>query len=266
MLAKDALKEASEDNIRYVELRASWGITGKERFSVSDFLKSLAEAFDQAEKEYNIVGRVVLGITRHLVGRHQPWFRKKLYKQILSAACNFKDECVVGFDLSGEEQNYAPIIFKDFFLEAKNMGFGVSIHCGETTGPEDIWEAIIDLSADRIAHGLGASKDQDLLSYISEKRIPLEICPTSNYLIKAIPSLREHPIREFKEKGIRITVNTDNPVTCQTSLSREYDNLMKLLQFTLIDVRRTVENALEASFAPPELKDKIKKNMSSSIP
>ena len=258
ILTVEALKDASNDNIQYVELRISWGITGKEKFSIDDFLTSLTEAINFAEKEYKIFCRVIFGITRHIIGVHKPWMQKKLLKNIIESCLKFKDICVVGFDLSGKEYNYPPSMFIDFFKTVKNEGFYASIHCGETTSTTDIWEAIIDLSADRIAHALSAIQDKKLLFHLRDNKIPLEICPTSNLLSSTVPSIEDHPLKILRDNNIRITINTDNPAIFGISLSKEYDILYKKLHFDLYDLKKITITAFETCFAPPNIKSQLK--------
>jgi len=257
ILAYEALKEASEDNVKLVELRTSWGVTGAEKFPISEFLRSLKEAIEKAETDFGIKCRVVLGITRHLIGRHKDWMRKKLLINILKSALEYKDVCVVGFDLSGKEENYNPEKFKDFFKEAKKEGFFITVHCGERSGSSDISEAINELEADRIGHGLAAVRDEELLNTIIQREIPIETCLVSNYLSGAVPSISSHPIKQFKKKNIKFTINTDNPIRHNCSLSKEYQILIEKIGFTLTDIKESLQNSLEASFVSKNLKQEL---------
>jgi adenosine deaminase len=257
----EVLRDLAKDNVCYSEIRTSWGMTGNENFSVHDFVYSLFKASVDAKRDFDIHSRFLLGITRHIMGNHQQWKRKKLYEQILKAAIGYKNKCVVGFDLSGVETGYPPKIFNGFFKKVHEMGFRSSIHCGETTGPENIWESLNNICPHRISHGLSAVQDKSLLEYLRENEISVEICPTSNLLTKRIESIKLHPIRQLYDNGIKVTINTDNPEICNTTLSKEIHLLIKNNIFSLSEIKNLLNNSLEVSFAPMEIKMKLKKQL-----
>lgn len=253
----DVLMAASVDQICYTELRASWGMTGRENFPVADFLSAIDQAIRDAEKDCGIIGRVVLGITRHLMGRHPKGKQRYLYKNILEAAIKFKDHCVVGFDLSGIENHYPPITFKNFFREVKKYGFKTTIHCGETVGPNDIWQSLTDLKADRISHAITAIQDRALMAYIVKNQIPVEISLTSNLLTNSIKDILSHPILPFSKENVTITLNTDNPSICKVTLSDEFCMLFMHLNFNWPQILAINENAAYSIFSGEEVQAQI---------
>lgn len=255
----DVLSDLRNDYICYSEIRTSWGITGQEKFPVSDFLYALNEARIDAEKNLGVQARFLLGITRHIMGNQQEWIRNGLYQRLLEAAIPYKGKCVVGFDLSGIEKGYAPNCFSNFFKSARDAGFNISIHCGETTGPNSIWQSLKDLYADRIAHSLSAIEDPDLMEYLKRHRTGVEICPTSNLLTESVSSIKDHPVKEMYDSGVKVTINTDNPEICSTTLSKEYAILLNEGIFSKSEIFDLMINAINVSFAPIKLKSKIAK-------
>jgi aminodeoxyfutalosine deaminase len=121
-------------------------------------------------------------------------------------------------------------------------------HAGETTGPETIWDALRHLGAERIGHGTTAAQDPELLAHLAATGIPLEVCPSSNVATRAVPSIEEHPIRAFRDAGVVVTVNSDDPPMFGTTLNREYEIAARLLDLDEEGVRDLATAAVDAAF------------------
>jgi adenosine deaminase len=253
-LVYNALEDAAHDNVIYTEFRASWGMTGQERFSVKEFLAAARIGITRAEQDFGVFGRVVLGVTRHLFARHAAWQRRRLWFDILDAASEYRDSVVVGFDLSGIEEGYPPSVFVEEFDQVYERGFPITIHCGETMGAEDIWHTLQYLHPSRISHALSAVGDEQLLDHLAELRLPIEICPTSNWLTGTVQDLKSHPMRTMHEKNLKLTVNTDDPAVCQTTMSSEYELVGFNLGFSNRDLDQLMSNSLSAMFGDQELR------------
>ena len=260
-VVREAIEDASEDNIKYLELRvAPYGRElpyrpahpdqkiRKLSFSLRDFLDGLMDGI-----KYNAAGgiitKIILSLPRHSVGRLPERDRDRYYDILLNFACDYKGKGLVGFDLAGREEGYPPRYFRGFFTRAKDAGFKITIHAGETDSAQSVKEAIELLQADRIGHGIRSCQDDEVLDYLAQKGIPLEICPTSNVITSAVRSLAEHPIRHFFDSGIIVTVNTDDPVVCDTYLTNEYYRLVDEQSFSMEDIEKMIANSIEASFA-----------------
>ena len=172
----------------------------------------------------------------------------------LSFATNHRVDALVGFGLGGPEIGVARAQFKPHFDGARRVGLHSVPHAGETTGPETVWEALRLLGAERIGHGTSAALDPQLLDHLARSGVPLEVCPSSNVATKAVASLDEHPIRTFREAGVMVTVNSDDPSMFGTSLNQEYEIAARLLDLDASGVADLASAAVRASFADPEVK------------
>jgi aminodeoxyfutalosine deaminase len=172
----------------------------------------------------------------------------------LSFATNQRVDALVGFGLGGPEIGVSRPQFKPHFDAARRVGLHSVPHAGETTGPETVWDALRVLGAERIGHGTSAAGDERLLAHLAERGIPLEVCPSSNVATRAVASLEEHPIRAFRDAGVTITVNSDDPSMFGTSLNEEYEIASRLLDLDTGGVADLARAAVRASFAPDDLK------------
>jgi aminodeoxyfutalosine deaminase len=172
----------------------------------------------------------------------------------LSFATNHRVDALVGFGLGGPEIGVSRPQFKPHFDAARRVGLHSVPHAGETTGPETVWDAIRLLGADRIGHGTSSAQDPKLLEYLVKHGIPLEVCPSSNVPTRAVASLEEHPITVFREAGVTITVNSDDPSMFGTSLNQEYEIAARLLDLDTGGVADLARAGVRASFAADDLK------------
>jgi len=171
------------------------------------------------------------------------------------------DAGVVGFDIAGAEAGFPPTRHLDAFEYLQRQNFHFTIHAGEAFGLPSIWEAIQWCGADRLGHGVrivdditvdddGVPRLGRLAAYVRDKRIPLELAPTSNVQTGAAPSIREHPIGLLTDLRFRVTVNTDNRLMSQTSMSKEMGALVEAFGYSLEDLRWFTVNAMKSSFLP----------------
>jgi len=140
-------------------------------------------------------------------------------------------------------------MFREVYAHAREQGLRLTAHAGESAGPESIWGAL-NLQAERIGHALTAWQDRELVEELSQRQIPVEICLTSNLLTRVCPTLGEHPVRNYFDQGVMITLNTDDPAMFATSLSREYQLAQNQFAFTDEHLRELARNSFEASFLP----------------
>ena len=175
----------------------------------------------------------------------------------LRYALDHRPEGLVGFGLGGPEIGVSRAQFQPHFDAARGAGLHSVPHAGETTGPETVWHALRLLGAERIGHGTSSAQDPALLAHLAETGVPLEVCPSSNVATRAVASLEEHPIRAFRDAGVTITVNSDDPPMFGTSLNREYEIAAGLLDLDEAGVADLARAAVRASFAEDSVQQRL---------
>ena len=170
-----------------------------------------------------------------------------------------KELGVVGLTIGGSEQAFPPEPFGRVYEKARELGFHTSAHAGEAAGPESVWGAIKTLKVDRIGHGTRAIEDESLVDYIAEHRIPIEICLLSNVKTKAVESIEKHPVRSYFDRGIPISINTDDPKMFDTSLAEEYQALETKLGFSRDEIRQVILQGVESAWLPEDRKRELAK-------
>jgi len=161
---------------------------------------------------------------------------------------------LVAFGLGGPEVGVPRPQFEPHFAAARAAGLHSVPHAGETTGPQTVWDAIRLLGAERIGHGTSSAQDPELLAYLAETGIPLEVCPSSNIATRAVERLEDHPITAFRDAGVTITVNSDDPPMFATTLNQEYAIAADLLGLDEAGVGELAKAAVTASFADDAFK------------
>jgi len=170
---------------------------------------------------------------------------------------------VIGIGLCGDELKHAPDISAPTYLKPYEAGFITTVHAGEAAGPSSIWSAIEPLILHRIGHGVRAIEDELLLEHLSIKQVPLEVCPLSNMRTKLFSVYQNHPVRKLFDRGIPISINTDDPALFQTSLSQEYEGLRHTHGFSDMELHQVILDSIQHSFASPDIKVKLIDQISS---
>ncbi len=187
------------------------------------------------------------GVPTKLIGILSRTFGVESCKRELDAllACR---EGLVAIDLAGDEGNFPPQLFVEHFRRVRDAGLGVTIHAGEAAGPESIWSAIRDLGATRIGHGVRAVEDPALMDYLAEHRIGLECNLTSNVQTSTVRGYASHPLKQFLERGLLATINTDDPGISGIDLAYEYDVAAPAAGLSVGEVAQARQNAMEIAF------------------
>ncbi len=175
----------------------------------------------------------------------------------LAAVREVRDLGVIGVGLGGLEQQYPPELFADVYAEARALGFHTTAHAGEAAGAASIWGALRALHVERIGHGVRAEEDPALLDYLAEHAIPLEMCPLSNVCTGVVKSLDEHPVRRYFERGILVTISTDDPKMFGNTLAEEYALLEQTLGFSRSDIQTLILNGIRAAWLPETQKEHL---------
>jgi adenosine deaminase len=241
-LAEDAAKE----NVRYMEVRYAPILHQQQGMTLHSIVQAVLEGLKQAKKKYNIQTGVIICGIRHI----SPEMSNKLADLTVA----FKNKGVCGFDLAGAEENFPAKKFKEAFGRVLANNINCTLHAGEAFGPESIHQAIHLCGAHRIGHGVRLIEDGDLLNYVNDHRIPIECCPLSNVQTKAVKRIGDHPIRLFYDLGLRVTVNTDNRLMTNTSVSKEYLTIHEELGFSLDEIKEIIIMGFKSAFLPYAIK------------
>jgi len=249
-ITADLLAAAAAQNIRYVEIRVG-GRRGFTTLGVRPMLEAMAEAAAAAEPGVHSAFLVTV------VRERGPEEAEAIVTE--AAAC--RDLRVVGIDLAGDEANYPPAMFMRAVDKARAAGLGITVHAGEFTGATSIWIAIHQLGAQRIGHGIRAVEDPDLLAYLREHQVTLEICPTSNLRLGLVPSLADHPLRTLLKAGVPVTVNSDDPMLLKTDLTKELTAVQAALGLSLETVTGLMRHAAHAAFLPQAARQSLEQEV-----
>ncbi|MEU2868327.1 adenosine deaminase [Streptomyces olivoreticuli] len=243
LLTYEVARDMARQNIRYAELTVTPYSSTRRGIPDAAFVEAIEDARKAAETELGVILRWCFDIPGEAgLGAAEETAR---------IACDLKPEGLVSFGLGGPEIGVPRPQFKPYFDRAIAAGLHSVPHAGETTGPQTIWDALVDLRAERIGHGTSAPQDPELLAHLAEHRIPLEVCPTSNLATRAVTDLEQHPIKEMVAAGVLVTVNSDDPPMFGTDLNREYGVAARLLDLDARGVAELAKNAVEASFMDP---------------
>ena len=259
-VARECVEDLAADGVVYAEIRYAPEQHVSQGLTLDEVVAAVQEGFDQATEAAG--GRIVV---RQLLTamRHQA-----RSMEIAELAVTWRDRGVAGFDIAGAEAGYPPTRHLDAFeyLQRENSHF--TIHAGEAFGLPSIWQAIQWCGADRLGHGVRIIDDITvpddppagsgraavelgrLASYVRDKRIPLEMCPSSNIQTGAAPSIAEHPIGLLTQLRFRVTVNTDNRLMSGTSMSKEMGLLVDAFGYDMTDLRWFTINAMKSAFIP----------------
>ncbi len=235
------LAEAVAHHLKYVEVR----VGGRRGFQVLGARRML-EAMAAARARMEASADLRVGFLITIVRERGP--EEAMQRVAEALAC--RDCGVVGVDLAGDEENYPPTLFSRALGLARDGGLGITVHAGEFSGPSSIWTAIYQLGARRIGHGIRAVEDPQLMGYLRDHGIMLEICPTSNLRLGLAPSLVAHPLRQLLDEGVPVTINSDDPLLLDTDISREIEKVATALELTARQLAALMTTAAQSAFQP----------------
>jgi adenosine deaminase len=258
-IAFELAEDAAEENTWYMEVRYSPILHIRRGLKLTTIVDAVIEGLQEAEKKFNIKTGVILCGMRNI--------NPETSLKLAELAVAYKNKGVVAFDLAGQEENYPAKDHKEAFYIIRNNNINSTAHAGEAYGPESIHQAIHYCGAHRIGHGTRLYEDGDLLNYVNDHRIPLEICLTSNIQTHAARSFETHPLRFYYDFGLRITINTDNRLVSDTTITNELFLAAKHLNLNLDDIKSIIMDGFKSAFLPNRAKsimmnmvnDKLKK-------
>jgi aminodeoxyfutalosine deaminase len=239
------MEKLKAENILHAEVYISVGVCLWRKQNFDAIFEGLERGRLRGERDFGISLLWIFDAVRQ--------FGAEKAQQVVDLATRHKGCSVVGFGIGGDERQAAPELFRDVYAYAAENGLRLTAHAGESAGPESIWGAL-NLRAERIGHGLTAWQDQELVEELSKRQVPIEICLTSNLRTGCCASLADHPVRNYFDHGLMITLNTDDPAMFGTSLNREFQLAQETFGFTDEHLRELARNSFEASFLPAEKK------------
>lgn len=246
----------AQQNVKYAEVTLSAGVILWKKQSVDAIFEAILEAAHQAEQRLGLRLQWIFDAIRHFGAGHG--------RQVLACACRFREHGVVAFGIGGDEQRGPAELFTEVYREARDMGLRLTAHAGESAGPESIRAAIELLGAERIGHGLSAAGDSSVMALLRERRIPLEVCPTSNVCTGLVPLFQDHPLPAFMRAGLVVTLNSDDPGLFGTSLENEFEAAAANFALTPRQLAGLSENAIRASFLTENEKELLLKDLNST--
>jgi len=239
------MKKLKAESVLHAEVNVSVGVCLWRKQDFAAIFEGLERGRERGEREFGISLLWIFDAVRQ--------FGAEAARAVFELAANYRDRHVVGIGIGGDEQKAPPELFRDVYAYAADNGLRLTAHAGEYAGAESVWGAL-NLRAERIGHGLTAAQDPELVEELARRQIPVEICLTSNLRTGCCHSLAEHPVRDYFDQGVMITLNTDDPAMFGTSLAREYQLVQQSFAFTDEHLRELARNSFEASFLPAEKK------------
>jgi len=241
-IAFELIEDVAAENVRYIEVRYAPILHTRMGMTLEEAVEAVRDGLIKGEKAFGVKSGIIICGIRHI----SPEASLKL----ADLCVRYKNKGVVGFDLAGAEENFPAKDHREAFYMILNHNINATIHAGEAFGPSSIHQAIHYCGAHRIGHGTRLKEDKDLMHYVNDHRITMEVCLTSNWHTYSVRSLKQHPFRFYYDQGIRVTLNTDNRLMSDTTLTKEFGLARDLFDFTLHDFREVTIIAMKAAFLP----------------
>lgn len=245
-VAYELAEDAANENVRYMEVRYSPMLHTQRGLRLTSVVEAVLAGLRAAHDTLGIESNVILCGIRNISPESS--------LEMAELAVAYKGRGVVGFDLAGAEYDHPAKHHKAAFQLVRDNNINCTIHAGEAYGPESIAQALHVCGAHRIGHGCRLREDGDLLHYINDHRIPLEACPSSNVQTGAVRDLASHPLKLYQSLGLRMTVNTDNRLVTDTTVSKELWLCHTQMGLSLADIKSLVVAGFKSAFLPFHVK------------
>lgn len=241
--AYELVQDVSKEDVKYIEVRFAPMLSVSGGLTCKEVIASVVEGLQQGQREFGVYASAIVCAMRHHTLEQN--------MEMLKVAREFVGKGVCALDLAGDEAAFPTILFRELFLKAKEWDIPFTIHSGECGSVENIREAI-ELGAKRIGHGIALQKSPELRGLCREKRIGIEMCPTSNLQTKAVVDFSEYPLREFLREGLLVSIHTDNRTVSATTVEKEQ------AYFDENIIRQCTLNAIETAFTNDEIKNELR--------
>ncbi len=245
-IARENVEDAKREGIDYIELRFSpWFMAEPHRLGPARVVAAVVEGAAE--------GAQATGVRVNLIGILSRTYGPEIAQKELDALLT-RPEQIIALDLAGDEAKFPAKLFTEHFRRGRDAGWRVTVHAGESAGPESVWDAVRLLGAERIGHGVRAMEDAALVDFLRESRIGIEANLTSNLQTSTVPDLASHPLREMLERGLLASINTDDPGVSAIDLRHEFEVAATGAGLSREQIRQAQINALEAAFLSSEEK------------
>lgn len=239
-VAYELVEDVARENVRYLEVRYSPILHTRKGMTAEESILAVRKGLQRGRADFGIrAGIIVCGIRN---------IAPEVSIKLADLTVRYKNKGVVGFDLAGVEENFPAKHHREAFYLILNNNINATIHAGEAFGPASIHQAVHYCGAHRIGHGTRLKEDKDLMNYVNDHRITLEICLSSNWHTHSIRSLKQHPLKYYYDQGIRVTLNTDNRLISDTNLTKEFQLAHRMFGFNLHDFREITITAMKSAF------------------
>lgn len=255
--AFELAEDSAMENVKYIEVRFCPLLHTNEGMNLHSIVKAVLQGLADAERQYDITTGVIICGIRHMSPENSV--------ELAELTIAFKNRGVVAFDLAGAEHDNPAKHHKEAFHKILNENINCTIHAGEAFGPKSISQALHYCGAHRIGHGTRLIEDRDLLNYVNDHRIPLEICLISNVQTKAIDAIENHPLKRYYEMGLRVTLNTDNRMVSNTTVTDEFLLAAQTFQFDLHDLANIIINGFKSAFLPHNKKTRLLRSVMAEL-
>lgn len=255
--AYELAEDAALENVRYMEVRYAPMLHGRLGLKMTQVVEAVLSGLRAAQAKYGIESNLILCGIRNI--------SPETSLEMAELCVAYKNRGVVAFDLAGAEYDHPAKHHKAAFQLVRDNNINVTIHAGEAYGPESIEQALHVCGAHRIGHGCRLRENGDLLHYVNDHRIPLECCPSSNVQTGAVRDLGSHPLRLYQSLGLRVTINTDNRLVTDTSVSKELFLAHTAMGFSLDDLKTIVTAGFKSSFMPFHVKQAYLRQVSDEL-
>jgi adenosine deaminase len=257
-VAYELAADNAEEHVRYLEVRYAPMLHTEGALSLEQVNDAVLDGLARAESDFDLTTSLIV------CGMRDRYESASLRQAELAVA--YRERGVVAFDIAGGEAGNPPKHHRAACYHARNHLMGLTIHAGESWGPDSIHQALFYCGAHRLGHGTSLYKDPDLMQYVVDHQIPLEICPTSNVQTHVVPSLEAHPLGRYVETGVPVTINTDNRLFSRTSMTDELWRVHRHCDVERTSLREIVLNGFRYAFLPWDEKQALLHDVLDAFP
>ena len=256
-VAYELAEDAAAENVRHLEVRYSPILHRRKRLSYESIVESVIQGLADGGKKHGISTGVIICGIRSLDPKNSV--------ALAELAVAYKGKGVLAFDLAGQEKDYPAKAHRDAFQLILKNNVNSTVHAGEAFGAASIGQALHYCGAHRIGHGTRLRENKDLMRYVNDHRIPLEVCLSSNVQTRAVPSMKAHPFGFYFRQGLRVTLNTDSRLISATTVSQEIGLAARAFRLSPYEVKRIIINGFKSSFLPYAQKARVLREVNLEI-